>query len=253
MEFSVTFTFLSLMIITKYFGIDGTNHFICKTIAEAFGSENQIGSSDTDSTIRHIQGRPGKRGIQGMKGEIGPPGNVNFEAINFKLENKVNQMQETMGEYGSSVAELQAEVGKLKQRQDLCKVSYADKCFWFILHRIEDVTASQIDKVCAQEGGTPANIYGKNHFEEIDAYVDSIFPVKTFWTGMTINSKKIVTMNNGIRASWTVGDMIWFPGYPSNNADWTDLAIRSGRDTGDSQGMHNFPKHYTRHGVLCEK
>nr|XP_039257728.1 uncharacterized protein LOC120334314 [Styela clava] len=146
MRFSVTFTFLSLMIITKSFGIDGTNHFICKTIEKAFGSESQISSSDIsgDSTIQHIQGRPGKRGIQGMKGEIGPPGNVNYEAINLKLENKVNQMQETMREYGSSVAELQAEVGKLKQRQDLCKVSYADKCFWFILHRIEDVTASQI-------------------------------------------------------------------------------------------------------------
>ncbi|XP_077965677.1 uncharacterized protein LOC120333656 [Styela clava] len=257
MEFSITFTFLSLMILTKSFGIDGTNHFICKTIEEAFKSESQIDSGDASShsTIQHIQGSPGKRGIQGMKGEIGPPGNVNYEAIDLKLESEIDQkMQESMREYGSTVAELQEEVRKLKQRQDLCKVLYADKCFWFVLHNTQDVTYSQINELCAQEGGTPANIYGRNHFEELNAYVDSIAQHKTFFTGMTINnSNKIITMNNGIKASWTVADMKWYPSHPSGNADWTVLAIHTDRNPGASQGMHNWPKSYTRHGVLCEK
>ncbi|XP_077976545.1 uncharacterized protein LOC144432389 [Styela clava] len=57
---------------------------------------------------------------------------------------------------------------------------------------------------------------------------------------------KIVIMNNGIKASWTVGDMKWYPGYPSKNAGWTILAVHTGRDTGDPQRMHNFPKSRTR-------
>nr|XP_039257724.1 pulmonary surfactant-associated protein A2-like [Styela clava] len=235
---SITLTFLSLMILTKSFGIDGTNHFICKTIEEAFTSESQIESGDasSDSTIQHIQGRPGKRGIQGMKGEIGPPGNVNYEAIDLKLESKVDQeMQESMREYGSTVAELQDEVRKLKQRQDLCKVFYAGKCFWFVFHNNQDVTYSQLEELCAQNGGTPANSYGRNHFEEIDAYVDSITQHTTFFTGMTINnSNKIIRMNNGIKASWTVGEMRWFPSHPIAHADRTLLAVHSNRDPGSS-------------------
>ncbi|XP_039257722.1 uncharacterized protein LOC120334310 [Styela clava] len=257
MEFSITFTFLSLMILTKSFGIDGTNHFICQKMDGALVSESQVGSSDISSnpTIQHTQGRPGKRGIQGMKGEIGPPGNVNYETIDLKLENKVNQkVQESMTEYGSSVAELQAEVEKLKQRQDLCKVFYGGKCFWIAYPNSGAATYTQIDDLCAQEGGTPANIYGRDHFEEIDAYVDSIAQHETFFTGMTIDkSNKIITMNNGMKARWNIGDMKWFPGHPSGNAGWTLIGIHSDRDPEKPQGMHNWPKSSSRHGVICEK
>nr|XP_039257720.1 uncharacterized protein LOC120334309 isoform X1 [Styela clava] len=257
MEFSITFTFLSLMILMKSFEIDGTNHFICKTIEGAYIPESQVGSTDilSDSTIQHIQGRPGKRGIQGMKGEIGPPGDVNYEAIDLKLENKVIQkVQESMTEYGSTITELQEEVRNLKHRQDLCKVFYGGKCFWIAHPNSGTVMYSQIDELCAQEGGSPANIYGRNHFEEIDAYLDSIAQHETFFTGMTIDkSNKIITMNNGMKVRWNIEDMKWFPGHPSGNADWTLIGIHSDRDPEKSQGMHNWPKSAPRHGVICEK
>nr|XP_039257723.1 uncharacterized protein LOC120334311 [Styela clava] len=244
------------MILNKSFGIDGTNHFICQKMDGALVSESQVGSSDISSnpTIQHIQGRPGKRGIQGMKGEIGPPGNVNYETIDLKLENKVNQkVQESMTEYGSTVAELQEEVRNLKHRQDLCKVFYGGKCFWLAYPSRGYAPYYLIDELCAQEGGTPANIYGRNHFEEIDTLAYSFAPRKTFFTGMTINSNKIVTMNNGIEASWTVGDMKWNPGHPSNHAEWTVLAIYTVRAPGASQGMHSWSKNSHAHGVICEK
>ncbi|XP_039257676.2 uncharacterized protein LOC120334265 [Styela clava] len=225
-------------------------HMICKDVQDVFTTESQ--TSLTHNQTAKTQGRPGKRGAKGSrgnKGDVGPqglPGEtavVDYDRIELIIQNKV-------------VTEFQKLLPRLEYLEDRfekawCHVKHDNICFFVTFEKMNYVRAKQ---ECKKIGAEPANIYSKEQYDKLTSYIRSVFPDGRYyiepWLGMTYKKTDgEVYLRGGTSAPY----MIWYPGYPSANAAYTQINLQVRPDPSTSpQNMWNYDPNNARDGVVCE-
>ncbi|XP_077971657.1 uncharacterized protein LOC120346718 isoform X1 [Styela clava] len=149
-----------------------SKHMICKTVKDVF-----TGKADHDipTTSQRHHGLPGKRGPQGFKGERGIPGSkgekgdpgvFNYNRVNEKIEETIEQANGNLTRRVEQLEELVLELNKnyLKDSkrgdvEPICNgIAYRKTCYWTVLRSSRNVNWDGASAICAQRQGKLAFI-----------------------------------------------------------------------------------------------
>ncbi|XP_039271909.2 uncharacterized protein LOC120346272 [Styela clava] len=246
-----------------------SKHMICKTVEDVFAGE---GGHAIPTTSQRDHGMPGKRGPQGFKGERGISGSkgekggsgvVNYNRINEKIEETIEQANGNLTirvkKLEELVLELKKNASKDSGRDDvepICNgIAYRRTCYWAVLSSSKNINLEEAFAICAKKRGKPAFIQDSQHFEQIKTYVRPLIPPSQswvhIWLGMTINpSTRTVTLADGSIAPF----VRWLSGYPDSGSSYTSLQLQVYKQSSQQhQAMYNFYPESKEHGVLCQK
>nr|XP_039268826.1 mannose-binding protein-like [Styela clava] len=254
-----------------------SQHMICKNVDGVFAEdENDLIPSRGSAHSRSFQSLPGKRGpkgerggigMHGVKGQQGESGIVDYQKVNATVEqlfekfvqksvaSRIEELEERM------LTKLDEAVQKLDEKIDeidtillgSCDgVSYLGKCYIASLHTAYDVNYDQAVAMCGERSGKPADIIDSQHYDLVLKYIRSLMSSSyaSIWLAMTyVHQTKKALLSSGTTAPYTN----YYPGNPSSSASYTGMEIGVRNPSSSSQGMFNYARSYTRHGVLCQK
>ncbi|XP_078494830.1 uncharacterized protein LOC144749701 isoform X1 [Ciona intestinalis] len=208
-------------------------YLVCKSINEVFHSRD-INAPDNSTGIRGPPGRPGKKGPPGTignPGPVGPPAVVDWDRIETKIRQLVENYTRCSG------------------------LIYHGRCIKLIYTAGYTTTKPESEDICHFYDGQLIDIESKEMYDLVYNYVKNAWNSRVnanvdyvdVWLASTYEND-MVRMRNG-----SSGYVEWHPGYPTSTAGYNALSIVVAiKPTRTQIGMFNFLPSYREPVPLCE-
>ncbi|XP_078484557.1 uncharacterized protein LOC101243312 [Ciona intestinalis] len=208
-------------------------YLVCKSMNEVFHSRD-INAPHNSTGIRGPPGRPGKRGPPGTIGNPGPvglPAVVNWDRIETKIRQLVENYTRCSG------------------------LIYHGRCIKLIYTAGYPTTKQESENICHFYDGQLIDIESKEMYDLVYNYVKNAWnsyvnvnrDYVEVWLASTYEND-VVRMRNG-----SSGYVEWYPGYPSTNARNNVVGVTVAiKPTRQQIGMYNIGPSYNVPVPLCE-
>ncbi|XP_078494829.1 uncharacterized protein LOC144749700 [Ciona intestinalis] len=229
----MAYKFVFLFLIASVFVVRA-EYLVCKSINEVFHSRD-INAPDNSTGIRGPPGRPGKRGPPGTignPGPVGPPAVVDWDRIETKIRQLVENYTRCSG------------------------LIYHGRCIKLIYTAGYGTRKPEAESICHFYGGQLIDIESKEMYDLVYNYVKNAWNSKVdanldfvdVWLASTYENN-MVRMRNG-----SSGYVEWYPGHPISTAGRNALALLVAIKPTRTQniGMLNEPPRHRRPVPLCE-
>ncbi|XP_078484208.1 uncharacterized protein LOC144744153 [Ciona intestinalis] len=220
-----------MLLVASSIVVATAEYLVCKSINEVFHSRD-INAPQNSTGIRGPPGRPGKRGPAGTignPGPVGPPAVVDWDRIETKLRQLVENYTRCSG------------------------LIYHGRCIKLIYTAGYGTTKQESENICHFYDGQLIDIESKEMYDLVYNYVKNAWnskvntnlPFVDVWLASTYENN-MVRMRNG-----SSGYAEWISGYPTTNAGHNGLAILVAIKPRRSIGMFNTNPSFSRPVPLC--
>jgi len=229
--------FASIMAMSFGANAHNSDYLICKPVEDMF----KLVQTDKNKTrILGPQGPAGERGPRGFPGPPGPAGpraEINWNAIDQRIETKINVLFTS-------------------QLQNCIGVTYKGFCYKLVLKALnsgQSTGKSWCASQCAYHGGELVDIENEEHYNLLYRYIQSTWV--GYFDGPTWNFVDVwlaSTYQDGIITSSTGNKTyaLWYPGYPNRNP--SDVMWQIGTKYGRADvGMWTPRSNFNRGAPLC--
>ncbi|XP_078484246.1 uncharacterized protein LOC144744172 [Ciona intestinalis] len=222
-----------LLLISPIMCVTTAEYLVCKSMNEVFHSRD-INAPHNSTGIRGPPGRPGKRGPPGTignPGPVGPPAIVNWDRIETKIRQLVENYMRCSG------------------------LIYHGRCIKLIYTAGYETTKQESENICHFYDGQLIDIESKEMYDLVYNYVKNAWnsyvnvnrDYVQAWLASTYENG-VVRMRNG-----RSGYVEWHPGYPRTNAGNNVVGfIVAIKPTRQQIGMYNIIPSYDIAVPLCE-